>query len=113
MRPIDADYFIERLDACDTLKGIGLEPVMAIRDVKALVSVMPTIDAAPVVHARWVEPVPGDGFPYCGNCKAPALDKGLFLNPKLMDWYKTKYCPNCGAKMDLEEPQCTSTDTEH
>jgi hypothetical protein len=113
MRLIDADYFIERLDACDTLNGIGLEPVMAIRDVKALVSVMPTIDAAPVVHARWVEPVPGDGFPYCGNCKAPALDKGLFLNPKLMDWYKTKYCPNCGAKMDLEEPQCTSTDTEH
>ena len=64
---------------------------------------IPTVDAAPVVHARWVEPVPGDGFPYCGNCKAPALNKGLFLNPKLMDWYKTKYCPNCGAKMDLEE----------
>lgn len=63
----------------------------------------PTVDAAPVVHSRWIEPVPGDGFPYCGNCKAPALDKGLFLNPKLMDWYKTKYCPNCGAKMDLEE----------
>ena len=72
----------------------------------------PIVDAEPVVHARWVEPVPGDGFPYCGNCKAPALNKGLFLNPKLMDWYKTKYCPNCGAKMDLEEPQCTSTDTE-
>lgn len=63
----------------------------------------PTIDAAPVVHASWIEPVPGDGFPYCGNCKKLALDKGLFLNPKLMDWHKTKYCPNCGAKMDLEE----------
>ena len=66
---------------------------------------VPTVDAAPVVHSRWIEPVPGDGFPYCGNCKAPALDKGLFLNPKLMDWYKTKYCPNCGAKMDLEEQE--------
>ena len=64
---------------------------------------IPTVDAAPVVHGRWIEPVPGDGFPYCSNCKTIALDKGLFLNPKLMDWYKTKYCPNCGARMDLEE----------
>jgi len=71
----------------------------------------PTVDAAPVKHGQWIEPVPGDGFPYCSNCKTIALDRGLFLNPKLMDWYKTKYCPNCGAKMDLEGQQCTSTDT--
>ena len=59
------------------------------------------IDATPVVHARWIEPVPGDGFPYCSNCKKIALDKGLFLNPKLMEWHMTPYCPHCGAKMDL------------
>lgn len=61
------------------------------------------VDAMPVVHSRWVEPVPGDGFPYCANCKKMALDKGLFLNPKLMEWYRTKYCPNCGALMDGKE----------
>lgn len=71
--------------------------------VRATIDHMPTVDAVPVVHSRWIEPVPGDDFPYCGNCKAYALDKGLFLNPKLMDWHKTKYCPNCAAKMDLEE----------
>ena len=52
MRLIDADYFIERLDACDTLKGVGLEPVMAIRDIKALISVMPEVDAMPVTHCK-------------------------------------------------------------
>lgn len=48
MRPIDADYLTERLNKLDTMKGIGLEPVMAMRDVKALISVMPTVDAAPL-----------------------------------------------------------------
>ena len=41
MRPIDADYLIKRLNKCDTMNGIGLEPVMAMRDIKALISVMP------------------------------------------------------------------------
>ena len=59
------------------------------------------IDAAPIVHAQWLELVPGDGSPYCSNCKRTALGRGLFLNPKLMDWYITSYCPHCGAKMDL------------
>lgn len=61
---------------------------------------IPTVDAAPVRHGRWIEPVPGDGFPYCSNCKNIALNKGLFLNPKLMEWNLTPYCPSCGAKMD-------------
>lgn len=43
---------IARIDKCVGLDGIGLEPVMAIRDVKALVSVLPAVDAAPVVRCR-------------------------------------------------------------
>ena len=55
MRTIDADYLIKRLDKCDPMNGIGLEPVMAIRDVKLLISVMPKVDAVPVTR--------------CGDCK--------------------------------------------
>ena len=44
-----------------------------------------------VVHAKWN--INCDGYyPYCSNCKnEPESGK------------MTKWCPNCGAKMDLEE----------
>lgn len=73
----------------------------------AIISVIddvPTIEAEPVRHGKWIEPVPGDGFPYCSICKHEALDKGLFLNSRLMDWHRTTYCPYCGARMDA--PTC-------
>ena len=59
-------------------------------------------ERADVVHGRWIEPVPGDGFPYCSKCKKVAPDRGLFLNARLMEWYRTPFCPWCGAKMDVE-----------
>ena len=43
---------IARIDKCVTLSGIGCEPVMAIRDIKALISVLPAVDAAPVVRCK-------------------------------------------------------------
>lgn len=96
MRAIDADYFIERLDACDTLKGIGLEPVMAIRDVKLLISVMPEVDAMPVVHARWIKGgyACGENEYKCSACGETEWRTGCA---------RMKYCMCCGAKMDLEE----------
>ena len=73
----------------------------------------PTIDAVPVVHGRWMRlsfdhtkliPVPWDdmneGCPerscLCSVC-------GDWLTGS--DEYPAKglYCPNCGAKMDLDE----------
>jgi hypothetical protein len=41
---------IARIDKCVALSGIGLEPVMAVRDIKVLISVLPAVDAVPVVH---------------------------------------------------------------
>ena len=52
MKLIDADALKGRIDKCVTLSGVGLEPLMAVRDIKALISVMPTIDAIPV---EWIE----------------------------------------------------------
>lgn len=81
---------IARIDKCVALSGIGLEPVMAVRDIKALISVLPAVDVAPVVHGRWIyhddDMMPWVNCSVCGVCTDS-------MN-------KTPYCPNCGAKME-------------
>lgn len=95
MRPIDADYLLERLDKCDPLNGIGLEPVMAVRDIKALISVIPTVDAVPAAHGKWkAAKAGGPNYPFwdskCSLC-------GYTTSRVINKWH---YCPVCGAKMD-------------
>lgn len=46
-----------------------------------------SVDAEPVKHGRWIED--DEGFCHCSVCK------------ELSDW-EHRYCPNCGAKMDLK-----------
>lgn len=59
---------------------------------------MPTIDAKPIVHAKWIVSKDDfdDGFgerdyPFCSNCHT-----GVYKHDAKY------YCPNCGAKMDAE-----------
>ena len=52
---IDSENLLARIDKCyqeSAKTGLGLEPVMAIRDIKALISVMPEVDAMPVTHCK-------------------------------------------------------------
>ena len=51
---------------------------------------IPAVDAAPVVHGRWIE---NEGLPYC-TCSVCGGDYWFGLYETL------KYRPNCGAKMD-------------
>ena len=58
----------------------------------------PAIDAAPVVHGRWGDYV----------CVGYNGLKSVWARPCSECGYEnqafaTKYCPNCGSKMDLEE----------
>ena len=53
---------------------------------------LPAADVAPVVHGRWYWAE--DGHCKCSVCGQYATVKRLVV--------KTNYCPNCGAKMDLE-----------
>ena len=54
----------------------------------------PAADVAPVVHGRWIWNEEGEidweQFYRCSNCG----DK---------EYWESNFCPNCGAKMDLEE----------
>lgn len=94
---IDSENLIARIDKCyqeSAKTGLGLEPVMAIRDIKALISVMPEVEAVPVKHGKW-EYVPTDGkfraILICSKCKR-----------SVGEYDRYKFCPHCGAMMDLE-----------
>ena len=59
----------------------------------------PTIESEPVRHGRWIVHTTWNGMfglihSECSECK---FDR----NGDLSSW---KFCPNCGAKMDLPEP---------
>ena len=61
----------------------------------------PAADVAPVRHGRWVEikgmaPPEYHGKHRCSLCYARALERKMHEE-------LSNYCPNCGAKMDLEE----------
>ena len=87
-RLIDADALIEHLDRCIAeSKGLMRSVCVAI---KCFVQQMPTVDAVPVVHGRWI--TDEKGVTYCGRCR-------------IIDDYASvhNYCPNCGARMDLKE----------
>ena len=59
------------------------------------IDVIQDADVIPVVHGKWIDVrekrLFGDHFFLCSNCKSR---NGLMI--------PFNYCPNCGAKMDLE-----------
>lgn len=71
---------------------------------KQLIDEQPTIDAAPVVHGRWVKmtgmlPPEYHGHYECSECQWHM--KGLRNS-----WTREEellYCPNCGTKMEAED----------
>lgn len=66
-----------------------------IADACKAIKTAPAADVAPVVHGEWVD-TPDGTATICSYCKA---DWNVFDN----DTYRFNYCPNCGAKMDLED----------
>lgn len=55
---------------------------------------MPTIDVAPAVHGRWNIASDGDGV-VCSVCSEDFCTL-------IHETERFKFCPNCGAKMDLK-----------
>lgn len=85
-RPIDAD------DLDNVVLRLNEEGRAITRnDYKTVDSILlefPTIEAEPVRRGRWIETDSEEPcFYYCSECKTEADDE-------------TRYCPNCGAKMD-------------
>jgi hypothetical protein len=100
MRLIDADALTElHCEGCtedvrDICKGDpGCASLMWVAEA-------PTIEAEPVRHGRWVTQwcdnnMIGHEYAECSVCGCSMLDTNQFWN--------SKYCPNCGAKMDGDD----------
>ena len=90
---IDADVLVEKAywhnehPSIDDLFAEGVDAV----DVSDIDNA-PTIEAEPVRHGYWMC---GDYYDIGDVCSECDWDSGM-VNPTL------RYCPNCGAKMDLE-----------
>ena len=62
-----------------------------------MIALAPSADVEPVVHAHWIGINPKkdvEGW-IERDYKCSACDE--------ISWEKRNYCPNCGAKMDLED----------
>lgn len=65
-------------------------------DAKSFILGMPAADVVPVVHGKW------ENSKYMAATKCGVCGEDIFLDDceQFLEW---KYCPICGAKMDLEE----------
>ena len=96
MRLIDADALLTSV-----YRKYG--PIDALEDIRNA----PTVDAEPVIHAKWVHI--GDGFILCTNCYDCVYNDDIYWDSLSQDiknlskYNLDLFCPTCGAIMDEEE----------
>lgn len=68
---------------------------------------IPSADVKPVRHGRWecvYDDNTGETDITCSHCKNTRTVNGCFVSADGKSCYfEDDYCPNCGAKMDLED----------
>ena len=90
MRLIDADALMRtEAERCGSSPIVGT-CTMNNRFLHKVLDEAPTIDAEPVKHGEWVADPPLEPW-HCSVCGFRAGDSMFGLS---------KFCPNCGAKMD-------------
>ena len=114
MRLIDADVPKEKLqadhdfyiNAWGGFKNLPANDKARVDELTAAIAAVvnaPTIDAVPVVHGRWVK-ANGMMPPEYHHRRCCSVCGGWALYDHIGREWTSKYCPNCGAKMDAEEP---------
>lgn len=102
---IDAIVSATSFPDVDSIKSIcnignGEEWVDGVYDAINAVEEVNAVDAAPVVHGKWVEEKDRLNHWHCSECGRVRGVSIIFMN----------YCPHCGAKMDA--PACGPDDCE-
>ena len=95
MRLIDGDALLKNIRRA--VYPSDLATTIAVGICESHVKDMPTIDAAPVVHAKWEMDYSWHGHCRCSNCH------GTSVEAEWLNRYMWPYCPNCGAQMNRGE----------
>lgn len=80
--------YVEREAVIDLITRRYENPEICTQEINSI----PAADVAPVVHSYWEHKITSceENISICHNCKYPVS----------WFWGLSKYCPNCGAKMD-------------
>lgn len=88
---IDAGELIKLIALTDLFKSIDDFIDTNNSEIVRIIESMPAADVEPVRHGKWI----GDIYPYCSVCgETSDYCDGTHK--------RSKRCPNCGAKMDVE-----------
>ena len=102
MRLIDADALKDGLIDYQQKYTDSLgDDYWIVENVLLRIEEIPTIDAEPVRHGKWIELNTESGiFMTYDEVKCSECGFVEFFNK---GWERFKYCPTCGAKMDEED----------
>lgn len=91
---ISREALIDRLNKNLSACNHGTFSEMCYADTIETVKHLPAADVEPVRHGRWLDCEAHNDIEQCSECGM------IFSYPS---YYRYKFCPNCGAKMDLED----------
>lgn len=95
----EIEEYIEEYSELEPETGYHNLKWCAMEEAKDVLSMLPTVDAVPVVHARWRELK--DGTEECTNCLGLCPHEENYNGDVIFN-FGCEYCPWCGAKMDGE-----------
>ena len=96
MRLIDADKI--EYTSIAHLASYPVAPSPCDTVMRAEINAMPTVDAVPVRHGRWIPVENDDMFCYCSEC-------GTHEYRETIEVLRYDYCPYCGAKIEAEREE--------
>ena len=96
MRLIDADKI--EYTSIAHLASYPVAPSPCDTVMRAEINAMPTVDAEPVRHGKWIPEAYDDMFCCCSEC-------GTHEYKETIEVLHYDYCPYCGAKMDAEREE--------
>lgn len=92
-------YFVSMFATSDECHVARVAATECAAEVKNL----PTVDAEPVRHGRWYKPIGGMMPPeHHGRHRCSVCNQLAYYERPGREGL-SDYCPNCGARMDLEE----------